>query len=257
MDNFVRKLSILADGEQVAYYGHVYLNGREAVGLYPMPYTLRLWNLPEDQYLFLSRAKYLSVEHEGSVLAAGDVADVFRYLTGEGTVTAVCFSLGLKLWEASVSLSLEAGKTVSETVQAILSATGTGISLLNFSGPDPLVLRGQAIFGRAAESLSLSLSAACARGYLVPAGLCVLPESDQPVSMVISEEDMLAAPEFPSGDLAVLRLKVAGWPIGKKIEVRWQERTFTGIVTERLVDADNHSGPWYSEVLVEMRSGER
>ena len=256
MDNFVRKFSIFADGEPVTCCGHVYLNGREAVGLYPMPYTLRLWNLPEDQYLLLSRAKYLSVEHEGSVLAAGDAADVFRYLTKEGTVTVVCFSLGLKLWKAPVSLSLEAGKTVSETVRAILDASGTGISLLTFTGPDPTYLRGQAIFGRTAENLSLSLSAARARGYLVPAGLCILPENP-PVSMVISEEDMLAAPEFPSGDLAVLRLKAIGWPIGKKIEVRWQERTFTGIVAERLVDADNQSGPWYSELLLEMENGER
>lgn len=251
MEYYNRSLSIFADGEPLTDFGHVYLSGKEAVGLYPMPYTLRLWNLSEDQYLFLSRAKFLSVEHDGSVLAAGDVADVFRYLVEDGTVTTVCFSLGLQLWEAPVSLSLEAGVSVSETVRQILSASGTGISLLTYTGPDPLFLRGQAIFGRAAESLVCALSAARARGCLVPAGLCVLPGSDQPVSMVITEEDMLTEPEFPSGDLAVLRLKVAGWPIGKKVEVRWQGRTLTGIIAERLMEADNQSGPWYSEVLLE------
>ncbi len=254
MESFDRSLDIFVDGEPLANFSRVYLSGREAVGLYPMPYTLRFWNLSEDQYLLLSRASYLSVEHEGSVLAAGDVADVFRYIVEEGTVTVVCFSLGLRLWETPVSLSLEAGLSVSETVRQILSASGTGISLLTYTGSDPLFLRGQALFGRAAESLVYSLSAARARGYLVPAGLCVLPESDQSVSMVISEEDMMTDPEFPSGHIAVLRLKVIGWLIGKKVEVWWQERKLTGIVVERLMEADNTSGPWYSEVLLEVRN---
>ena len=247
-----RMLTVLAGGEPVSGYARIRLTGSDALNLYPSHFTLRLWNLSEDQYLLLSRAKVLSVEHDGSVLAAGDVADAFRYIIEEGTVTVVCFSQGLKLWEAAVSLSLEAGVSVSETVRQILSASGTGISLLTYTGPDPSFLRGQALFGRAVECIRLALSAARARGYLVPAGLCVLPEEDLPVSMVITEEDMLADPEFPSGNLAVLRLKVAGWPIGKKIEVRWQGRTLTGIIAERLVEADNQSGPWYSEVLLEV-----
>ena len=253
--NFDRTLEIFADGEPVTDFGHAYLSGRETVGLYPMPCTLRLWNLSEDQYLFLSRAKEISVEHDGSVLASGDTADVFRYIVEDGTVTTVCFSLGLRLWEAPVSLALEAGKTVSESVREILAASDTGVSLLTFTGPDPVFPRGQAHFGRAAECIGTVLSAARARGCLVPAGLCVLPEEDPPVSMTVTEEDMLAEPEFPSGELAVLRLKVAGWPLGKKIEARWQGRTLTGIVTERLAEADNQSGPWYSEVLLEVKTG--
>ena len=252
MDNSIdRTLEIFADGEPLTEYAHVYLTGKESIGLYPMPCTLRLWNLPEDQYLFLSRAKALSVVHDGSVLAAGDAADVYRYIAEDGTLTVVCFSPGLSLWEAPVSLSLEAGKTVSETVQEILSASGTGVSLLTYTGPDPFFLRGQALFGRAAECIASSLSAARARGCLVPAGLCVLPEENLPVSMVITEEDMLAEPEFPSGNLAVFRLKAAGWPIGKKIEAQWQGRSLTGVVAERLIEADNTSGPWFSEILLE------
>ena len=245
-------LTVLADSEPVSGYARICLTGSDALNLYPSLFTLRLRNLAEDQYLHLSRAKVLSVEHDGSILAAGDVADVFRYIVENGTVTVVCFSPGLKLWEATVALSLEAGKTVSETVQEILTASGTGISLLTFTGPDPSFRRGQAVFGRAAECIGHALSAARARGYLVPAGLCVLPEEKPPVSMVITEEDMLADPEFPSGNLAVLRLKVTGWPVGKRVEVRWQGKALTGIIAERLVEADNQSGPWYSELLLEV-----
>ena len=42
-----RTLSVLADGEPAAEGCRVRLTGRDAVGLYPMPFTLRLWNLPE------------------------------------------------------------------------------------------------------------------------------------------------------------------------------------------------------------------
>ena len=256
MADFERKLVLKADGKVVEGSFRMHLSGRESIGLYPMPYMLHCWNLDEDTYLLLSRSGQISVEHDLQVLAAGDVADVFRYITEDGTVTAVCFTLGLKLWEAPVSLSLEAGVSVSETVAALLEASGTGISLLTYTGSDPLAVRGQAFFGRAAESLAVSLSAANARGYLVESGLCVLPEEDPPVSLVISEEDMLTDPEFPNGDLAVFRLKVAGWQIGKKIEAHWGMKSLKGIILERMVDADNSTGPWYSEILVEVRRGE-
>ena len=217
MSDILRELTVKADDEIIPNLGRLYLTGSEKVGLFPMPYMLRAWNLTDDQYLRLSRAKYISVEHDDLILAAGDIADVFRYIVEDGTMTIICFSLGLKLWESWISLNIESGTKVSEAVQAILEASGTGISLLTFTGSDPEAARGQSYFCRAAEGLSISLSAAFARGYLVPAGLCVLPQEDQPISMTITEEDLLTEPEFPSGSLAVLRLKVAGWPIGKKI----------------------------------------
>ena len=256
MPDMDRSLVVKGDGQKIADYVRVHIHGRESVGLYPMPYSMTLWNLDDDQYLMLSRSKFITVEHQNRVLAAGDLADAYRYTTEDGKITVVCFSLGLSLWEAPISLAIQAGSSVSEIVAQLLEASGTGISLLTYTGSDPVPARGQAFFGRAAECLSLSLSAANAEGYLVESGLCVLPETDQPVSMVITEEDMLMDPEFPNGDLAVLRLVVAGWPIGKKIEARWKNKSFKGIIRERMVDADNQSGPWCSELLVEVRRSE-
>lgn len=256
MSEYLRELTVKADGQIVPELGHLRLLGSEKIGLFPMPYMLYAWNLTDDQYMLLSRAKTLSVEHGDSVLAAGDIADVFRCVVEDGLLTTVCFSLGLKLWEAEVSVTVEAGKTVSEAVQAILEDSGTGIQLLTFTGSDPVAARSQSYFGRAAEGLATALSAAFARGYLVPAGLCVLPQEDPPISMTIREEDLLTEPEFPSGDLAVLRLNVAGWPVGKKVRVTWGSRSMAGIVSERMVDVDNHTGSWYSEVLLEVRRGE-
>ena len=83
---------------------------------------------------------------------------------------------GLPLWEAQVSLSVEAGVTVSETVNRILESSGTGIPLLSFPGKDPVMTRPQAFYGRAAECVDEALSAARARGYLTEAGLGIVPE---------------------------------------------------------------------------------
>ena len=189
-----RELAVLADGEPVTGFSHARLTGLDSIGLYPMPFTLRLWNLSDGQYAELSAAKEISVLHGGSVLAAGTVSDACRGTVREGTVTELVFSSGLRLWEAPVSLSVEAGVTVSETVRRILAASGTGIPLLSFPGKDPVRTRGQAFFGRAAECVREALSAAEARGCLAPSGLCVIPAGGLPVSMTLTEKDLTGAP---------------------------------------------------------------
>ena len=158
MNDLNRSLTILADGEPVTGFRHARLTGIDTIGLYPMPFTLRLWNLAESDYHLLSAAKEISVLHEDSVLAAGQVSDVCRGTVPEGTVTEVVISAGLPLWEAPVSLSVEAGVSVSETVRRILAASGTGIALLSFPGEDPVRSRGQAFAGRAAECIETALS---------------------------------------------------------------------------------------------------
>ena len=47
------------------------LTGQDALGLFPMPFTLRLWNLAEAEYYRLCAAKEIAVQAEDSVLAAG------------------------------------------------------------------------------------------------------------------------------------------------------------------------------------------
>ena len=150
MPDIVRSLSITVDGQPITGFNHARLTGVDSIGLEPMPFILQLWNLSDSDYYQLSAAKKISVRHDDSVLAAGDISDVFKRSVPEGMVTEVVFSAGLSLWEAPVSLSVEAGVSVSETVRRILSASGAGITLLSFPGEDPLRTRGQAFFGRAA-----------------------------------------------------------------------------------------------------------
>ena len=249
-----RTLSILVDGQPVTGFNHVRLTGADSIGLEPMPFMLRLWNLSDSDYFFLSAAKELSVRHGDSVLAAGDISDVCRKTVPEGRITEVIFSAGLRLWEAPVSLSVEAGVSVSETVQRILSDSGTGIALLSFPGNDPVRTRGQAFFGRAAECVAETLSAAGARGYLTDAGLCIVPSSGLPVSMALTEADLIDAPVRTGSRLLVLRTKPTGWPLGKRVSVSWKGERYEGLVTERSMDADNLEGNWQSELVLAIQN---
>jgi hypothetical protein len=68
-----------------------------------------------------------------------------------------------------VSVDVESGASVSETVRRLLEASGTGLQLLSFPGEDPVSTRGQAFFGRAAECIIEALSRNGRDGSVVPA----------------------------------------------------------------------------------------
>ena len=254
MSELSRDLSVFADGEPVTGFAHAQLSGRDFVGLYPMPFTLRLWNLSDRVRGLLFSSRELSVLHDGSVLAAGTITDICCGTVREGKITEVVFSPGIRLWEAPVTLSVESGVSVSETVRRLLTASGTGVSLLAFSGEDPVRVRGQAFCGRTAECIEKVLFAVGARGCLMPSGLCVIPYSGLPETMALTEVDLIDAPVRTGDKLMLLRTRVTGWPLGKTVSVRWKDDTVTGVVIGRSVDVDNMEGNWLSELLVEVRT---
>ena len=253
MTDLSRELVVIADGEKVTGFNHARLTGMDSIGLQPLPFTLRLWNLSDSEYYLLSGAKEIAVKHDDSVLAAGEISDICRGSVPEGTVTEIVFSAGLRLWEAPVSLSVEAGVSVSETVRRILTASGTGIPLLSFPGMDPVRSRGQAFLGRAAECVETALSAAKARACLTPSGMCVIPASGLPVSMELTGEDITDTPSRTGERLLIVRTTVTGWPLGKRVSVSWKGETADGLVVMRSVDADNLEGNWQAELIIDLK----
>ena len=251
--NLFRSLTVLADGEQVTGFCYARLTGREAPGLLPLPYTLKLLNLPDSGTGQLYAAKELSVLRDDSLLAYGRISAVFRHNEPEGAVTEAVFSPGLALWEAPVSLSVEAGVSVSETLKRILSASGTGIPLLSFPGPDPVRSRGQAFYGRAAECVNEALSAVPARACLSPAGLRVIPREGLPVSLYLSGRDLIDVPSFTDGRM-ILRTVVTGWPVGESVSVKWKDGSAEGLVIERRVDVNTHEERWETVLVVEIKN---
>ena len=282
-----RSLAVTTDGELLAFSGRIRLRGQDELSLFPALFTMELWNLPEESALRISRCRSITVSHEDACLVSGAVSDVYRHATPEGILTSVSISLGLNLWESVVSLHVPAGTTVSDTVRAILTASGTGIQLLSFPETDPISIRGQSFFGRAAESITSVLSATSigatahradrlfrltsapsrypplavdgsspavnSRPMLTPSGLKVVPASGLPNAVRVTEKDLLDTPVFPSGgSLMILSCTVAGWRPGQTVEVSYKNIHARGIVVAHSVDADTGSGVWKCEMMCEV-----
>ena len=253
MNQIDRQLTVLADGEPFASDCRFRLSGRIHIGLYPSLFLLQCRNLSEPDIYRLMNTKTLSVMRDDSCLAFGQVSDVFTRTVPEGTVTTAAFSLGLDLWEAHVSLSVPAGVSVSETVRRLLAASGTGIRLLSFPGNDPVFLRGQAFCGRAAECEEEALSAAGARGYLVPAGLCVIPAEPLPATLHLTDLDLTDRPAFADGGRKmILSTTVTGFQPGEEMTLSYDGKTYAGLILERMAEADTATGPWKTQLLTEL-----
>jgi len=248
-----RRLTVLADGEPFASENRFRLSGTMRIGLFPSLFMLQCWNLSDPDVFRLQNTKELSVMRDDSCLAYGQVSDVFCRTVPEGTVTTAAFSLGLGLWEASVSVSVPAGATVSETVRRLLSASGTGIQLLSFPGTDPVFSRGQAFCDRAADAIAAVMSAASARAYLVPAGLCVIPAEPLPATLHLTDRDLTDRPAFADGGRKmILSTTVTGFQPGEEMTLAWEGKMYSGLILERMVEADTAMGPWSTQMLIEL-----
>lgn len=248
-----RKLTVLTDGTAFADGCRLHLSGKTGIGLFPSLFLLRCWNLSDAEVFRLRNTKELSVYREDSCLAFGRVSDVFRETVPEGTITTVAFSLGLDLWEAQVSLSVPAGLTVSETVRLLLNASETEIQLLSFPGEDPEFSRGQAFCGRVADCIAAALSAAGARGYLVPAGLCIVPAEPLKPTLHLSASDLTDAPMLADGGKKmILSTTVTGFQPGEEMTLELDGQCWSGLIVQRMVDADTAAGQWTTQLLVQL-----
>lgn len=256
-EQIYRSLKVFADGIEVTGYSRIRFTGSERIGLFPYLFRLRIRNLSDDGYLALSRCRTVTVKSGEAELVSGQLADSVRTVIRQGTVTTVCFSPGLALWQSDVSLSMEAGATVRETVEQILEVSGTGIRLITSDGMSEAFYRPQAFYGRAAECIGEALSASGARACLVPSGLAVVPASGVLVSLSLEGEDLLDAPEFPHRGLMLLRTRAAGWTLGKGVRVSWEGEQYTGLIRERSFDLDTGDGPWNTELILELGRNEQ
>lgn len=248
-----RRLTVLADGEPFALDCRFRLYGRMRIGLYPSPFMLQCWNLSESDICRLRNTKELSVTREDSCLAFGRVSDVFTRTVPEGTVTTAVFSLGLGLWETDISVSVSAGVSVSDTIRRLLTASGTEIQLLSFPGRDPVSIRGKAFCGRAADCIVEALSAVDASCYLVPAGLCVIPAEPLPATLHLTDRDLTDRPAFADGGRKmILSTTVTGFQPGEEMTLFYDGTTYSGLILERMVEADTVMGPWSTQMLIEL-----
>ena len=254
MSDLMRDFHVFLDGEPFTQGTGFHLSGRVDLNLYPDLFLLQCRNLPKEGIFQLRNARRISVLSNGSCLASGQLSDVYIQTVPEGTVTVAAFSLGLDLWNAEVSVSCPAGTSISEDVRAILEVSNTGIQLLSFPGDDSQPLRGRAYVGKAAEAIAQALYPVCARGFLTPAGLQVIPMDPLPASLHLTEADLTDRPVFAdSGRKMILSTNVIGFQPGDEMTLSFEGTIAKGLIVSRLVDADSYAGPWRTQLLVELR----
>ena len=249
--NLNRELVVLIDGIPVGQECRMRLRGEVTFSLYPDLITLTIWNLSEQGYHLIRQGGMISVVCGGSRLASGVVQDVMRETMLDGVRTEIGFSLGMDLWESTVSLTVPAGTSVSGTVKMLLEASGTSWKLLSFPGTDPVFPRGQALFGRTADMIGSALTAAKARACLVPAGVVVVPERPAGAEVILGETDLLDAPVY-TADCIVLSTKMAGWPVGRRMQLNDQGKVTDGVIVRQRFDADTGDGEWKTEMMAEV-----
>ncbi len=272
-----RSLTLLADNREEGHGCRMRFRARSVPGLLPMPCLLEIWNLPEDDFKRIQIAKRIAVCCDRDVLAAGRPVKVVQEIGN--AVVSVIFSPVLPLWEARVSLSMPAGIRASDTVRALLAASGTGIGLLSWTGEDPIFARGQAFRGRAAEAIASVMEAAGARGVMMPAGLALYREGKASGGTInLKKEDLLASPGMirtdsvrtdsvrtdsvrtdsvgtnSSGRIGgVIRiLKITPRALTPGMTMTWPTASGReqGMLQEWLLDADTAEGPWGVACLV-------
>ena len=234
-----RDFHVFLDGEPFTQGTGFRLSGRVDLNLYPDLFVLQCRNLPKEAIFQLQNARQITVMsngsrlasgqtsglHNGSCLASGQISDVYTQTVPEGTVTFAAFSLGLDLWNAEVCVSCPAGTFISDDARAILEASSTG------------------------------LSQACARGFLTPAGLQVIPKEPLPASLHLTEADLTDRPVFAdAGRKMILSTNVVGFQPGDEMTLSFEGTTIKGLIVSRMVDADSYAGPWKTELLIEIHS---
>lgn len=250
MSNLIRDLHVFADGREVARSCRMSLIARENLSLLPQLFDLSIENLSESSGMCIASARWLEVRSGDSILAAGSPVSHYSRLMFGHHLFSVTFSPGMRLWQSSVSLSLSAGMSVSESIRSVLTASGTGVPLAAFSATDAVLSRPQVFFGRTCDALCRLAAMVGADAYLSPAGLCVIDSSlETAPTLILSEEDLTSDPVFHP-DRYILSTVPKGWPLGTVVRFTWQGQSYQGLLISRMLSLDNVEGPWLSQLEV-------
>ena len=251
MNELDRKLDVLVDGVAIADGCRVRLMGEAGLGLYPRLVTVSMLNVSESGYHAIRMNGRIEVRCGDSELFSGEIQDVNRETMKGGVWTTVGFAAGVGLYREKIGISLEAGMTVSETVQAILEQSETEIRLLSWRGDDPVFSRSQAYCGSTAEIVEQVMAAAGARAVLVDAGIVVATDAPEEADVWMTEADLMNEPYF-TAEHVILQTKMVGWTVGHWMQLDWQGKTIVGLIEKRRIEADTWKGIWTCELMVRM-----
>ena len=88
---------------------------------------------------------------------------------------------------------------------------------------------------------------------MVPAGLCIIPADPLPATLHLREKDLTDWPAFADGGRKmILSTTVTGFQPGEEMTLETDGRTYSGLILERMTEADTAIGPWNTQLMVEV-----
>ena len=74
-----------------------------------------------------------------------------------------------------------------------------------------------------------------------------------PATLHLREKDLTDRPAFADGGRKmILSATVTGFQPGEEMTLETDGKTYSGLILERLVEADTVMGPWETQLLVEV-----
>ncbi len=254
MPDFTRDLSVTADGVPLAAGCPVSLSARAEASLRPRLSSVRIRSLSASSRELLLRARRIRVSLGGAILAEGDLTETVTLpdeAPDASPVTVAVFSEPRALPSLPVSLTVPPGTPCSAALRLLLESSGSGVPLAGFTGADVALSRPRTFYGSLPEALSAVAELAEARAFLTPAGLVCAGKAAPGAALEIPESDLLAPP-VPAGGRILLSTVPKGWPLGVPVRARWRGSEIAGAALERATEADNRSGPWFTQLILEV-----
>ena len=255
MPTYIRDLRLFADGAEIAQFCRVRLDARETLSLLPQLCHLEIENLSDSSTALLSGARSVEARTGDSILFSGEILTCCPRVQSGRSILSLDISPGFPLWQSSVSLSLSAGLSVSDTFRAVLAASlqpsgqPTAVPLCAFTADDIRLTRPQSFFGRTCDALRSLADSVQAHAFLSPAGLSVISRRPASPTLTLPPEALLSDPVFLP-DCILLTTSILGWPLGASLQFTWRNAPRSGLLASRLLHLDNVSGPWLSQLEV-------
>ena len=88
----------------------------------------------------------------------------------------------------------------------------------------------------------------------MPAGICVIPAEPLPATLHLGERDLTDRPVFADGGRKmILKTTVTGFQPGEEMTLAWKGKTYSGLILERMTEADTGAGIRNTQLLIKRR----
>lgn len=243
LNDFDRTLRLYADGKLVDTE-RIRVVGKSSMTLSPDAWTVSLSNADAGSRSQLGNAKEMVVTNgSGGVLCKGTPVDVTVVTEGVTEIARVLLVSGMDFWRSTVSMSIQGGSSVQETLCMLISRAGLPLSMGLCPGASGRIPSGQTFYGRTAGYVDRLASMIGGRAFTFQGLLGIAVPGDTEAAALT--EEMAGEPEEWLGGWRI-RTRMIGYPIGQTLKLNGRIYRMVG----QEIEADTRQGAWTSYLLL-------